>query len=115
MPDQRMERALAHVYAACEDASQELGPLAAELNDGQLRSLLTSVLGAMSAAQWYALKRLGGHIPGHEGDEPPTSVGGLTSTHSVHFAQAGDGINWPELWAMADHSAALNGARNDAI
>ena len=55
-------RGLARLYAICADADAELGSLAAELDSGQLRSLVTEV----SAIQWYAVKRLGG-IPG--GDE----------------------------------------------
>lgn len=83
-------RDLGRLYALCEDADAELGGLAAELEAGQLRSLVTDVLGALSALQWYAVKRLGG-IPGHE-DEPPAD-------------EPGTGTPWPELWSMAQDQA----------
>lgn len=79
------QRDLARLYAVCEDADAELGGLAAELEAGQLRSLVTDVLGALSALQWYAVKRLGG-IPGHDPDED---------------SPQGDVTPWPELWSMA--------------
>lgn len=86
------QRDLARLYAVCEDADAELGGLAAELEAGQLRSLVTDVLGTLSALQWYAVKRLGG-IPGHE-DEPP----------------GGDDTPWPELWSMAQEHVMKTGA-----
>jgi hypothetical protein len=96
MPDPAFERALARVYAICEDTDQELGTLAAELTGGQLRSLLADVCGALSVLQWYAVKRLGG-IP--DRDDAPQETG-RSSSHP-------DGIDWPALYAMADHSATV--------
>jgi hypothetical protein len=94
VPDQpRTERALARVYAICEDTDAELGTLAAELNGGQFRSLITDVLGKLSALQWYAVKRLGG-IPGRDNGDAPPEAG-----------QAGEGIDMAALYDMADHSA----------
>lgn len=95
------QRGLARLYAVCEDADAELGGLAAELEAGQLRSLVTDVLGALSALQWYAVKRLGG-IPGQDDD------GQGTLSTRVSSGQGGEAIAWPELWSMATSDQVLN-------
>ena len=64
------DHGLARVYGICEDLDGELGPLAAILPEGQLRSLVCDVLGRASALQWYAVSRLGG-IPDGDGDVRP--------------------------------------------
>ena len=96
MPGGPLERDLARVYAVCEDVDADLGPLAAELSGGQLRPLVTDVLGKLSAIQWYCARRLGG-IPGRDGDgAPPQAETGQP-----------DGIDMATLHAMANHSATV--------
>jgi hypothetical protein len=85
-------RDLGRLYAICEDADAELGSLAAELDSGQLRSLVTDALGKLSAIQWYAVKRLGGL---------PESAGEYKDTDAP-----GDEIDWTALWEMASPGAA---------
>lgn len=97
-------RDLARLYAICEDADAELGSLAAELDAGQLRSLVTDTLGKLSALQWYAVKRLGG-IPGLPGGDDAEAGDGDRRHHDGDRHHHGDGIDWAALYAMADLSA----------
>jgi hypothetical protein len=103
MPGEPGPNGLKELYAAIEDFCAEIGPVAAELSSGQLRSLVTDLLGKASAVQWYCARRLGG-IPGRDddGDAPPDTEAG----------KPGNGIDMAALYAMADHSATLDGQPN---
>ena len=102
-PGEPSRRGLERLYAICADADAELGSLAAELDAGQLRSLVTDALGKLSAISWYAVRRLG-HIPGDDdGDQGDGGDGDHRNGH--HDGDHGDGIDWAKLYALADLSA----------
>jgi hypothetical protein len=96
------EQGLQRLYAVCADLDAELGSLAAELSAGQLRSLVTSVLGASSALQWYAVRRLGGLPEGDDGHQPGRDDDGQGAESTGSAAPPGGVIGWAELYRLAE-------------